>query len=202
MGNKLSSFVKGLKTPDILALYNLANYPETPVKRFATRMAAEARLVRVMAVDPAYFYKRLAAPAAKLNIHLPVPEGATPRKPAAPAVVPVSKRPAIDVITDAADKKALQAIEAEGRPAAPKPAAPAVRAHALAKEESAQADAREGKAKKKQITSPHLNLRCPECGYYAKSTMVYLAIARLACPVSPKHGPLLTADERGEKRGR
>jgi hypothetical protein len=50
--------------------------------------------------------------------------------------------------------------------------------------------------------SPHLNLRCPHCGYYVKSTAAMLSRARLTCPVDLQHGLLLTAAERGEKRGR
>lgn len=71
----------------------------------------------------------------------------------------------------------------------------------LAKEESTQADQREGRTPKKQKLTPHLNLRCPSCGYYAKSTPAMLSKARLTCPVDPKHGKLLTAEERGETRG-
>lgn len=66
--------------------------------------------------------------------------------------------------------------------------------------------AKESKAKAtpggKQATPPHFNLRCPSCGYYAKTTMDFLNKGRLVCPVNPKHGVLKTAEERGEKRGR
>ena len=48
--------------------------------------------------------------------------------------------------------------------------------------------------KKKQPTEPHLNLRCPKCDYYAKTTRSYLAIGRLICPVDSQI--LLTWDER------
>lgn len=58
------------------------------------------------------------------------------------------------------------------------------------------------KEKKKQIVKPHINLRCPKCNYYVKTTEDMLAIARPRCPVDITHGLLLTAVERGEKRGR
>lgn len=55
---------------------------------------------------------------------------------------------------------------------------------------------------KKQNTPPHLNLRCPSCGFYAKTTPEWLAKGRLQCPMNKAHGALLTAEERNEKRGR
>lgn len=54
--------------------------------------------------------------------------------------------------------------------------------------------------KKKQKIIPHLNLRCPACGYYAKTTPEWMSKGRLKCPVDGKD--LLTKIERGETRGR
>jgi len=54
--------------------------------------------------------------------------------------------------------------------------------------------------KKKQKVIPHLNLRCPDCGYYAKTTPEWMSKGRLKCPVDGKD--LLTKIERGETRGR
>lgn len=46
----------------------------------------------------------------------------------------------------------------------------------------------------------HLNLRCPEGDYYAKTTRGMLRRGRLVCPI---HGiKLETKSERGEHRGR
>lgn len=56
--------------------------------------------------------------------------------------------------------------------------------------------------KSKEPSSPHVNLRCGSCDYYAKTTLVFLAKGRLVCPMNKAHGNLLTAEERGEKRGR
>ncbi len=53
---------------------------------------------------------------------------------------------------------------------------------------------------KKQKVIPHLNLRCPACGYYAKTTPEWMSKGRLKCPVDGKD--LLTKIERGETRGR
>ena len=58
------------------------------------------------------------------------------------------------------------------------------------------------KEKKPKENSPHLNLRRPTCKYYIKTTAEMLAIARPNCPANIAHGKLLTANERGEKRGR
>jgi len=51
-----------------------------------------------------------------------------------------------------------------------------------------------------EAVNPHVNLRCPTCGYYAKTTKEWLAVKRLCCPIDGAE--LLTAGERGEKRGR
>lgn len=55
--------------------------------------------------------------------------------------------------------------------------------------------------KEKEAPSPHLNLRCGTCKFYAKTTEAMMKLGRLACPVDPKHGKLLTAVERSENRG-
>lgn len=52
-----------------------------------------------------------------------------------------------------------------------------------------------------QPAPAQINLRCPDCGYFAKTTVVMMAKARLVCPVSLSHGKLLTPAEREEKRG-
>ena len=68
---------------------------------------------------------------------------------------------------------------------------------AAAKRAAPRAD---GEEPRKQNTPPHLNLRCPKCGYYVKSTPAMLEIARVKCPVDGQK--LLTKEERGEHRGR
>lgn len=127
----------------------------------------------------------------------------------------LASKPVIEVITDKADAKALAALEKE-QAAKAKKALKAPVPSALAKNlketgitapkaktpPAPKAPRPEGEAPAKQNTPPHLNLRCPSCGYYAKSTPDMLAIARLACPVNSKHGILLTKEERGENRGR
>lgn len=57
-------------------------------------------------------------------------------------------------------------------------------------------------ASKKQNTPPLLNIRCPHCGFFAKVPAASIGGPRLVCPVAKDHGKLLTAEERGEKRGR
>ncbi len=163
MQKTLTTFVKGLKTALLVALYNLAQDPETwkgngkpsaTVKKFTDRATAEKRLIKLMTGwdDAANafagyneFYADFAHKAKKLSIDLPTPEEDKPE----------AKKGKMPRKTDGQSK-----------------------------------------------TPPHLNLRCPSCGYYAKTIPTMLAKARLICPVDPKHGKLLTADERGEKRGR
>lgn len=50
--------------------------------------------------------------------------------------------------------------------------------------------------KRIQPSTPHVNLRCPECGYYAKTTKDMLDIGRLECPIDGEE--LLTRQERKE----
>lgn len=46
-----------------------------------------------------------------------------------------------------------------------------------------------------------VNLRCPRCAYYAKTTRGMLRRARLKCPLHPAE-VLETPSERNEQRGR
>lgn len=55
-------------------------------------------------------------------------------------------------------------------------------------------------AEKNDGPSPHINLRCAVCGYYAKTTQYWHSLKRLRCPIDGAE--LQTAKERGEKRGR
>lgn len=111
-------------------------------------------------------------------------------------------------------KKFVNRAEAERRVGllwtAPKPepqpaSAPALASSPAPAKKDAPAPAKKdapASTSKKQNTPPHLNLRCPVCKYYAKTTPACLKLARLRCPVDVAHGILKTAEERGEKRGR
>lgn len=161
MMNNLKSFVAGLKTAQVITLYNLSVETGKAVKKFADRKTAEGRMLKALAPngqEDEYraFVEKHGADAKSAGIELPVLEAPKPEA------------------NEEAPKK-------RGRKAAPR---------------------QDGDAPRKQNTPPHLNLRCPTCQYYAKSTPAMLKIARLICPVDPKHGKLLTAEERGEKRGR
>jgi hypothetical protein len=50
--------------------------------------------------------------------------------------------------------------------------------------------------KRIQPSAPQVNLRCPDCGYYAKTTLEFLAMGRLVCPLDELQ--LLTKQERKE----
>lgn len=50
--------------------------------------------------------------------------------------------------------------------------------------------------RRKQPTKSHVNLRCPSCDYYAKTTREMLAVGRLKCPADGE--TLLTAKERAK----
>lgn len=193
----VNAFVKTLKTGHIVSLYNAAN-PAKPVTKFSDRTTAEKRLAAILAkgeLDVSKYTDLLGLPATA-------------------------------VITDKASDKAIKALEAEPKPKPKAEAEPPLRRQKLMADIKAvlavkpvvvdstpQAKAPISKpaitkptpvpaAPKAQNTPPHLNLRCPVCAYYAKSTPAMLKLARLVCPVDRKHGILMTAEERGEKRGR
>lgn len=56
------------------------------------------------------------------------------------------------------------------------------------------------KSKDLSTTEHHINLRCSQCTYYAKTTSDFLKLARLRCPIDGS--VLKTKHERGETRGR
>lgn len=94
-----------------------------------------------------------------------------------------------------------------GKPAA-KPAKKKAAKVAVAKKEPPAKKAVVHNIKKKAVKSEapktsdasHLNLRCPKCDYYAKTTGAMLKQGRLRCPIDKSI--LQTKDERGETRGR
>jgi hypothetical protein len=55
------------------------------------------------------------------------------------------------------------------------------------------------RVKKEHITL--FNVRCPVCGYFAKGSLSGQGEHRLVCPANPKHGILLSPEERKEQRG-
>jgi hypothetical protein len=177
----ITEFVKQTNLKTLVDIYNTA-LPEKPVKKFTDRKTAEARLLKLMAGSPDYitFYNQHATKIENFGIDLPALA-----KPVDPLETPEMARA----------KKMLEQErknrEQKGSAPAPTPAAPATK-----RRQPSDAPA------KKQNTPPHLNVRCAACGYYAKTTPAMMKIARLLCPVDHKHGMLLTAEERGEKRGR
>ena len=183
----ITIFVKSLNSKQLVGIYNLAAPEDKQIKKFVDRPTAEARVIKVVGGSPDYitFHQKYSQLVKPLGIELPEIE--------APKPAPMEDTPEM-----AKAKKILEqdrkrrdaganAVEPAAAPAAPKPA-----------RKSAPST---GEAKK-QNTPPHLNVRCASCGYYAKTTPAMMKIARLKCPVDAKHGNLLTAEERGEKRGR
>lgn len=111
-------------------------------------------------------------------------------------------------------EEALASLKKEGikiapefTEAAPEPSPklllmPAAAPKAVAKAPKAAPPASGDPAPKKQVHAPMLNIRCGTCGFFAKTTPAMLGKGRLKCPIHASHGNLLTAEERGEKRGR
>lgn len=184
----LETIIKASKTSMLVAFYN--KFAEKPVTKFADRKTAEGRLLQLAVnknMTAESFVGAMGEFADQSEINalvalLPKKEEKKVVEIAKPVVAKaIAAKPAHEVITDNASDKAVAAIN--------KPA----------KKESSETPDGEPR---KQNTPPHLNLRCPVCGYYAKTTPACLAKARLTCPVDAKHGHLLTAEERNEKRGR
>jgi hypothetical protein len=174
--NTLANFVTGLKTSQLVALYNLTT--DKKIKKFADRKTAEKRILSLLAPNgQEEEYRAFRAKYGKASIEVADAELPDLFPVPVPVIVP----------TDAQSDKAVAAVNAE--------------TEAMKKKRGRKAAPRvDGSAPAKQNTPPHLNLRCPVCAYYAKTTPAMLKLARLACPLG--HGKLLTAEERGEKRGR
>lgn len=181
----LTTFIQNLNSKELVFIHNTVN-PDGQIKKFADRATAEKRMLKIIAGNPDYitFHKANAAKLKADGIVIPAIEAPVPVPPVRTASPEAPTKEQIKA------RKILEAMKAKAQPegsAAPK----ATRAP---KEGAAPA--------KKQNTPPHLNVRCACCGYYAKTTPAMMQIARLKCPVDPKHGNLLTAEERGENRGR
>lgn len=204
MPNMIEQFTKSLKTSQLVDVHN--GICIKPVKKFVDRATAEARVIAAITenvdnkagasredilkllqrsevrliLQPEQVAIQTAKPAPVVELKKAVDKAIASGSPV------LVNKPAIEVLTDKASDKALKAVESEGnkKPIAKKSAAPSE------------------DGPRKQNTPPHLNVRCAHCGYYAKTTPAMMKIARLKCPVDGKHGNLLTAEERNEKRGR
>lgn len=174
--------IKDAKTSDLVEFWNI-HHQNAPIKKFADRATAVKRCTALQESLSGTNTAPAPVQVLKSVVNKAIAAGA-------PVFInkPIAEVPAIEVITDKVSDKALKALEAEKGKKPAKKSTPA-----LTHVETGP---------KKQNTPPHLNLRCPSCGYYAKTTPACLKLARLICPVDPKHGKLLTADERNEKRGR
>ena len=192
-----------LKTSQLIGLYNLAlPAGATQLKKFSTKGVAERRTEIMIGAEGVPTDEIVRAAVVKLIL--------------SPAEADKILHPAffqpIKELLAAAEVPELELGAAQGisinrsKAVTPPPASsPATVAATPIKAPAVKKQAKVPKApkeKKKQKPSPHLNLRCEVCAYYAKTTTEMHAKARLVCPVDAKHGKLKTAEERGEKRGR
>ncbi len=195
--------LKHLKTSQLMAIVNLS-LPEgaKQVTKFATRGAGEKRVLGILTGD--LLKRALAARVINSEEHraiggalLDYRSGFSEPELGAPKGITVNASK--EVVTPIASTAGLATL-VEKAPA-PVAAVPATKP-AVKKADKPAKVAKSPKEPKVQKKYPHLNLRCPVCKYYAKTTVEMAKKARLVCPVDAKHGKLLTAEERGEKRGR
>lgn len=171
---KFKSLIKSLTTVQIVGLYNLAN-PKAQIQKFSDRATAEKRILAVAgkwgeAKNQSDGYEMFFGDLATDTVKLGF------ELPAPDDSTPeLGEKPAA-----AKTFGVVEGGKGKGtRPAASSPKPPAV--------------AKDGPA------PPHLNLRCPVCNYYAKTTPDMMAVGRLLCPVSG-HGILQTKEERVNAR--
>ncbi len=201
MPKTLEELIISLKMGQMIHIVNALQSQERPkIKKFATIAVARQRVAKHLA-------KAIDIPAALAMINK--------------AGIQLVFKPETDrAAANASDAEKAEVSEALGKKPASKPAPARDLKTERASEEKVYRDAgvlpkaprkaglnssilvtvEEG-PKKKQTAPPHLNLRCPLCGYYAKSIPSMLAKGRLKCPVHPAQN-LETAEERHEKRGR
>lgn len=175
--------IKTLKTAEIINLYN-SHLMEgaSAVKKFSDRAAAEKRLLK-LAEENLGLMDRL-NDLANGNGSMPLLESDL----VDPKPEPELGNPQGLTLVGA---KALDAVLAAKKAAEEKEA-----------KKVAKATKKAAAGPKKQKTIPQINLRCPSCGFFAKTTTEWHAKGKLVCPMNKAHGVLQTAEERGEKRGR
>lgn len=171
MSRQLTSFIKGLATKHLLSLFNLAQPSgSAPVKKFADRPTAEKRMTQAIAK----WDGATAEDEGYANFFGDFAAKTAKLGFELPAPVDDAPNPndIVNAVMEAGKSTKAPTIKKERKP----------------------------RAKKDKVGAEQLNLRCPECDYFAKTDKRSLALGRLVCPVHPKQ-VLQTKEERGEKRG-
>lgn len=169
----LKNFLADCKPNQLVALYNML-VPAKPIAKFESRSVAESRVLVLIQSQGTYveFFGDYAAEASKAGIELPAPRKSK-----------VVELPEAKVSAPASTKKAPAAKKEEST------TGPTAKAEGDNLLHLPKIDRSESKW-----------VRCPKCGYTAKTFQQMLDIARIKCPVHDV--AMLTALERQETRGK